>query len=163
MLGETLTPKEQKAIDFILGWAKSYKLVRTINQCKLMQVITNDNEQQYYTLVNDPEPRVIFHEPVRFIVTVKNAKGECRASHQPGDKWEFSWCTPAGMCGSAYHAMYPVLHGLMLTSGRYDGPAAQETLVACPDHGWLTFGIERHRWMPDDWDHFTKNLEENDI
>jgi uncharacterized repeat protein (TIGR04076 family) len=152
-----LTPKERKAIDFVLGWAKSYQVIRTLNQYKLIHVITNDDEEQYYSLINDPVPRVIFHEPVNFTVTVQEAKGECRAGHRPGDKWEFSWCTPVGMCGSAYHAMYPVLHGLMLTSGRYDGPAAKETLVACPDHGWLILHIERHRWMTEDWDHFIEN------
>ena len=158
---QTLTPKEQKAIDFILGWAKSYQVVRTINQCKLVRVITNYDEEQYYSLVSDPEPHVIFHEPVSFTVTVQDAKGECRAGHRPGDQWEFSRCTPAEMCGSAYHVMYPVLHGLMLTSGRYEGPAAQETLVACPDHGWLTFRIERHRWVPEDW-YTIKDISEGD-
>jgi hypothetical protein len=51
-----------------------------------------------------------------------------------------------------YHTMYPVLHGLMLTSGRYEGPAAKETLVSCPDDGWITFCIERRRWTPEMWE-----------
>ena len=70
-------------------------------------------------------PRLVFHEPVGFTVTVHQAKGECRAGHEVGDCWEFDWRTPGGICGSAYHALYPVLHGLMLTSGRYEGPAAR--------------------------------------
>ena len=156
-------PEEQEAANFVLGWAKSYKIIRIEKNRKLIRVITPYDEEQYYTLFTDPKPHIIFHEPVSFIVTVQDAKGECRASHKPGDQWEFSWCTPAGMCGSAYHAMYPDLHGLMLTSGRYDGPAAQETLISCPDHGWLTFRIERHRWMPEDWEHFIEKLKENKL
>jgi uncharacterized repeat protein (TIGR04076 family) len=158
---QILTPKEHKAIDFVLGWAKSYQVIRTINQCKLIHVLTNDDEEQYYTFISDPEPRVIFHEPVSFTVTVQDAKGECRAGHRIGDKWEFAWSTPAGMCGAAYHAMYPALHGLMLTSGRIEGPAAQETMVACPDHGWLNFRIERHRWTPDEWEDLINDHKED--
>jgi hypothetical protein len=40
----------------------------------------------------------------------------------------------------------------MLTAGRYDGPAAKETLISCPDEGCVTFRIERHRWMPSLWE-----------
>jgi hypothetical protein len=40
----------------------------------------------------------------------------------------------------------------MLTSGRYEGPAAKETLISCPDGGWIRFRIERFRWRPDDWE-----------
>jgi hypothetical protein len=31
-------------------------------------------------------------------------------------------------------------------------PAAQETLVTCPDGGWITFRIQRHRWTPELWE-----------
>jgi uncharacterized repeat protein (TIGR04076 family) len=115
-------------------------------------VISPQDEEQFYTLIGGPEPELLFHEPVYFVVTVQEAKGDCRSGHRIGDRWEFAWCTPGGLCGSAYHAMYPVLHGLMLTSGRYEGPAADETLVACPDGGWITFRIERHRWTPALWE-----------
>jgi uncharacterized repeat protein (TIGR04076 family) len=153
---EALTEAEQAVADYVLRWAKSYELVHAVPGRRLFRVITPYDEEQYYTLVSDPEPRLIFHEPVRFIVTVKAAKGECRAEHKVGDRWEFDWCTPTGMCGSAYHTMYPVLHGLMLTSGCYEGPAAEETLVSCPDNGWLTFRIERHRWTPEMWEGYNR-------
>jgi uncharacterized repeat protein (TIGR04076 family) len=151
VMEEALTEAEQAVADYVLRWAKSYELIHAVPGRRLFQVITPYDEEQYYTLVSGPEPRLIFHEPVYFTVTVHAAKGECRAGHKAGDWWEFDWCTPAGMCGSAYHAMYPVLHGLMLTSGCYEGPAAEETLVSCPDNGWLTFRIERHRWIPEMW------------
>jgi uncharacterized repeat protein (TIGR04076 family) len=148
----SLTEAEQAAADYVLGWAKGYELLRAAPGRKLFRVITPQDEEQYYTLVSDPELHLVFHEPVRFLVTVHQAKGECRAGHKLGDRWEFDWCTPAGVCGSAYHTMYPVLHGLMLTSGRHQGPAAGETLVSCPDEGWITFRIERRRWTPEMWE-----------
>jgi uncharacterized repeat protein (TIGR04076 family) len=152
MTENELTKTERAAVESLLSWVKTYQIVRTAPGRKLLRVITPYDEQQYYTLVSDPEPHLVFHEPVYFVVTVHAAKGECRAGHQVGNQWKFDWCTPAGMCGSAYHTMYPVLHGLLLTSGRYEGPAAEETLVACPDDGWVTFRVERHRWTPDMWD-----------
>lgn len=151
MTEQPLTGAERAALAFVLDWAKAHEMVREEPRRRLYRVITPLDEEQYYTLVRGPEPRLIFHEPVRFVVTVHAAKGECRAGHKVGDRWEFDWCTPAGMCGSAYHTMYPALHGLTLTSGRYEGPAAEETLVSCPDNGWITFRIERYRWTPEIW------------
>lgn len=147
-----LTEAERAIAASVLGWARSYDVIREARGRRLFRVITPQDEEQYYTLVSKPEPHLVFHEPVSFVVTVHAAKGACRAGHKVGDRWHFDWSTPAGLCGSAYHAMYPVLHGLMLTSGRYEGPAARETLVSCPDDGWITFCIERQRWKPDMWD-----------
>jgi uncharacterized repeat protein (TIGR04076 family) len=146
------TEEERVAVDGLLQWAKAWEVVRAAPGRKLLRVITPLDEEQYYTVEAAPQARVIFHEPVSFAVTVQEAKGECRAGHKVGDCWAFDFCTPLGMCGQAYHAMYPVLHGLLLTSGRYEGPAAKETLVSCPDAGWLTFRLERHRWTPDRWE-----------
>jgi uncharacterized repeat protein (TIGR04076 family) len=149
---DQLNEGERAVIQPILEWAKSWQAVRQRDGGILYRIVTPQDEVQYYTLVRKLEPRVIFHEPVRFVTTVHAAKGECRAGHVVGDRWEFDWCTPKGLCGSAYHTMYPVLHGLLLTSGRYEGPAAEETLVSCPDEGWITFRIERQRWTPEMWE-----------
>ena len=148
---QQLDKDEQAAAAYVLGWAKTCEVIRTAPGRKLLRIITPQDEEQYYSILSEPVLRLFFHEPVRFVVTVQEAKGECRAGHKVGDHWEFDWCTPDGMCGSAYHSMYPALHGLMLTSGRYEGPAAQETFVSCPDGGWITFRIERRRWTPNDW------------
>jgi uncharacterized repeat protein (TIGR04076 family) len=151
-----LSETERVAAEGIISWAKEYEVVRTSPGRKLLKVITPQEEEQFYTLVSQPQPRLIFHEPVYFTVTVQSAKGECRAGHKIGDCWKFSWCTPADLCGSAYHCMYPIIHGLMLTSGRYEGPAAEQTLITCPDDGWITFRIERRRWTPDMWEQGTR-------
>lgn len=147
-----LSDTEKAVLKDKLDWATDYQVVRRGRDRILVRIVTPHNEEQYYTLCMKPEVSVVFHEPVKFLVNVQSIKGECRAGHQLGDTWEFSWCTPDGICGAAYHAMYPVLHGLMLTSGRYDGPAAEETLVSCPDDGWVTFRLQRKRWSPEDWD-----------
>jgi uncharacterized repeat protein (TIGR04076 family) len=152
MTENTLTEDELAVVDGLLQWVKAWEVVRTAPGRKLLRVITPQDEQQYYTVEGFPERRLFFHEPVSFTVTVYQAKGECRAGHKVGDHWEFAFCTPAGMCGQAYHALFPLLHGLALTSGRYEGPAADETLVTCPDAGWLTFHVQRHRWTPDRWE-----------
>ncbi len=147
-----LTEPERAAAQVLLGWVRAYEVVRVAPGRKLLRVTTPQDEEQYYSLLDEPTPRIVFHEPVRFVVTVDAAKGECRAGHRVGDRWEFAWCTPPGMCGAAYHAIYPVVHGLMLTSGRYEGPAAEETRVTCPDEGWITFLIQRLRWTPAEWE-----------
>lgn len=151
MVEHKLTEAERAALEYLLSWSKSHELVRATPRHKLFKIISPQDEEQYYSLVSDPETRLIFHEPVYFVVTVHEAKGECRAGHKVGDRWEFDWCTPVGMCGSAYHTIYPVIHGLLLTSGCYEGPAAEKTLVSCPDAGWIIFRIERFRWTPEQW------------
>jgi hypothetical protein len=116
MKANNLTGAERATVDSLLGWVKTHQVVRTAPGRALLRVTTPQDEEQYYTLVNDPEPHPLFHEPAYFVVTVHAAQGECRAGHEAGDRWPFDWCTPAGMCGSAYHTIYPVLHGLMLVS-----------------------------------------------
>lgn len=152
MNGARLNQNEQAVVDHALGWVRSYEIVKTTRVRKLLKVIAPTGEGQFYTLESDPHPRLIFHEPIFFTVTVIAAKGNCRADHQVGDRWEFSWCTPVGLCGSAYHSMYPVLHGLMMANTHNDRHSAAETQISCPDEGWLTFEIERHSWTPDLWE-----------
>ncbi len=135
MTEHRLTHAEQALVEKETRWAQERELVRVAPGRKLLRLLGTDGGEYYVTLISGPAPNLIFHEPVRFIVIVHAARGECRAGHTPGDRWEFDWCTPPGLCGSAYHTMYPVLHGLMLSGGSYQGPAAQETLVSCPDEG----------------------------
>lgn len=149
-IGTTLTEAEQAVVKE-LWWAKECDVVNAAPQRKLLRTITKDDENLYWTIVSDPEPRLEFHEPVQFVVTVEAVKRGCNAGHQVGDRWEFHRCTPEGMCSSAFHTMYPVLHGLMMTSGLYDGPAAEGTLVSCPDGGEVTLRIDRFLWTPEEW------------
>lgn len=59
-----------------------------------------------------------YAEPYRFRVTILEAgagggpEHHCRAGHEPGDVCEFSYCTPADLCGDIFHRIYPILHTL---------------------------------------------------
>jgi uncharacterized repeat protein (TIGR04076 family) len=152
MTRQTVPQAEWDLLEKETPWAQERQLVRVAAGRKLFRLLGTDGSEWYVTLISGSSPRLVFHEPVHFVVTVHQARGACRAGHQVGDRWTFDWCTPAGLCGSAYHALYPVLHGLMLTGGRYVGPAAKETFVSCPDQGWLTFRLARHRWTPEMWE-----------
>jgi uncharacterized repeat protein (TIGR04076 family) len=52
-----------------------------------------------------------WEEPVSFSVTVVD-EGNCRAEHKVGQKFEFSWKSPEGLCTESLVGMYPVLHSL---------------------------------------------------
>jgi hypothetical protein len=83
---DQLNEGERAVIQPILEWAKSWQAVRQRDGGILYRIVTPQDEVQYYTLVRKLEPRVIFHEPVRFVTTVHAAKGECRAGHVVGDR-----------------------------------------------------------------------------
>ncbi len=52
-----------------------------------------------------------WYEPVSFRVSVVK-DGNCRANHKVGQKFDFDWHTPEGLCGESFVGMYPVLHSL---------------------------------------------------
>jgi len=89
-----------------------------------------------------------FKEDWGFVVTVKGAKPGCRAGHKVGDRFEFEYGTPLGLCGEAFCAMYPLIHALRLgadlvTYGEAKDP--DTTTFTCPDHAWVTFEVRRVR------------------
>ena len=66
-------------------------------------------------------------------VKVISQKGTCDAEHKVGDQWIIGSNTPAGICLSAYNAVYPNARTL-----RFGGSFPWETdpdvsTVACPD------------------------------
>ena len=93
-----------------------------------------------------------YPEPYKFIVTIVDMKSQpCRAGHRVGDSWEFEYCTPLGMCGEAFHAIYPLIHAMRLGAD-LTGYQAQEhrgdpdvTYAWCPDEGWVKFEVRRVR------------------
>ena len=52
-----------------------------------------------------------WEEPVSFSITVAD-DGNCRAGHKMGQKYEFSWRSPEGLCTESLVGMYPVLHSM---------------------------------------------------
>jgi len=146
--GGTLAAGEEAKLRS-LGWAKEYSVMRSAPGRKLLAVTTPNGDIVSFTLTAELE--LIYQERVHFTVSVHEAKEGCNCGHTPGDSWQFSRCTPEGICSEAFHTMYPVIHGLTMGNGTYRGRAADETLVSCPDHGWVTFKIERRLWSADDW------------
>ena len=55
--------------------------------------------------------RDTWEEPVSFSVTVVD-DGNCRARHEVGQKFEFSWKSLRGLCTESLVGMYPVLHSM---------------------------------------------------
>ncbi|MDQ7794766.1 MAG: TIGR04076 family protein [bacterium] len=57
-----------------------------------------------------------FAEPCQFRVTILEVgpggdpEHRCRAGHEPGDVYEFSYCTPGGLCGEIFYRLFPILH-----------------------------------------------------
>ena len=85
MKAPELTKVEHAVAERALSWAREFECLRAAAGRKLLRVITPQHEEQFYTLLSDPVPRLVFHEPVGFTVTVHQAKGECRAGHEVGD------------------------------------------------------------------------------
>ncbi len=53
-----------------------------------------------------------WRETTLFEVEITEVKSACRANHKKGEKFEFDWNTPEGMCGEAFSGMYPLLFSL---------------------------------------------------
>lgn len=75
----------------------------------------------------------LWKEPVTFEVEVIEAK-YCRAYHKKGEKFQFSWNTPEGMCGEAFVGMYPVLFSLRLEGDMrlLGSEVKNERVYTCP-------------------------------
>lgn len=67
------------------------------------------------------------------IATVKSVKGECALEHHVGQQFRLGDKTPAGICQSAYQAMFPSVRVLQFggTFPWASDPDCAE--VACPD------------------------------
>jgi uncharacterized repeat protein (TIGR04076 family) len=52
-----------------------------------------------------------WEEPVSFSIKVVG-DGNCRAEHKKGQRFEFSWKSPEGLCTESLVGMYPVLHSM---------------------------------------------------
>jgi len=67
-------------------------------------------------------------------VTVISQKGFCGHGHNEGDSWVCGGKTPAGVCASAYAAIYPTLRALS-AGGSFEWANPDGSVdLACPDH-----------------------------
>lgn len=67
------------------------------------------------------------------IATVKSVTGECALEHHVGQKFRLGAKTPAGMCPSAYHAIFPSVRVLQFGGAFPWSTDPDCTEIACPD------------------------------
>ena len=83
-----------------------------------------------------------WEEPVSFSVTVAD-DGNCRAQHRIGQKFEFSWKSPEGLCTESLVGMYPVLHSMRVFGDMRELGSSERNVRAynCPSRE-IKFRIE---------------------
>ena len=88
----------------------------------------------------------LWKEPVQFKISVVK-EGGCRADHQMGETFVFTWKTPKGLCSESFIGMYPVLHSLRALGdmqelgGPKSSPARNIRIYTCPSRV-IQFRIE---------------------
>jgi len=83
--------------------------------------------------------------PKKMIISVEEVTGHCTYEYKVGDEIEVTGLkTPAGFCGAAYNALFPVLFALNM-GARF--PFSEDlncnSRVTCPDGAKLRFKVRR--------------------
>lgn len=79
-----------------------------------------------------------------FEVKIIGLKGFCRAKHKVGDCIKVSPLNPGNLCGSAFHAIYPMLMALDMDGKLPWDPEGNVIYSACPDlKNQMTMEIHR--------------------
>jgi uncharacterized repeat protein (TIGR04076 family) len=79
-------------------------------------------------------------------ITVISQKGTCGVGHKVGDKWVVSGSTPAGICNSAYHDLYPDIRILRFNGILPWNKDPDVTRLACSDYeNPVVFELKRIR------------------
>jgi uncharacterized repeat protein (TIGR04076 family) len=93
----------------------------------------------------------MLEDDIKFKVTVIDTKATeaspCYAGHKIGDTFEFGYLTTEGLCGWAYHAMFPYISALRHTK-QYEDESFRlidkDTIkLCCPGTAWVTFEIKK--------------------
>lgn len=69
----------------------------------------------------------------QFKVIVESQKGTCGAGHKAGDEILVGPGLPQGICGFAYHCMYPNMRVLLFGGNIAHEPEKGSFRIACPD------------------------------
>lgn len=70
----------------------------------------------------------------RLEVEVIGLQGFCRKAHKVGDKFTVSPLDPGGLCGSAFHAAFPMILALSYGGKLPWNPESNEICTVCPDY-----------------------------
>jgi len=82
---------------------------------------------------------------IKFIGTVKGAKGSCHANHKTGQKFELNCYDSGGLCGFFYHDIFPCL-SVMQFGGKYPWWDKDQIEVECPDrYNTVSLRIEKKK------------------
>ena len=79
-----------------------------------------------------------------FEVKITGLKGHCRAGHKVGDCIKVSPLDAGGLCGSAFHSIFPMLMALNFGGKLPWDPDGHVAYSACPDlRNQMTMEIHR--------------------
>jgi uncharacterized repeat protein (TIGR04076 family) len=103
----------------------------------LAMVSRNPSEKESILRLRDNRQEV-----VSFRVTIID-DGNCRASHKVGQKFEFSWKSPEGICTESLVGMYPILHSMRVFGDMRElgSPERNMRVYTCPSRE-IKFKIE---------------------
>ncbi|WP_438434944.1 TIGR04076 family protein [Gorillibacterium sp. sgz500922] len=68
-----------------------------------------------------------------FEVKVTGVKGHCRAGHKEGEVLKVSTLNAGPLCGTAYHAIFPMMLALNMGAKLPWDPEGNTVYSACPD------------------------------
>jgi uncharacterized repeat protein (TIGR04076 family) len=72
-------------------------------------------------------------ETYKVVANVVSQEGSCAAGHKVGDEWLLESHSPAGMCGSAFNAIFPSIRVLRFGGIFPWSDDPDSATVACPD------------------------------
>jgi uncharacterized repeat protein (TIGR04076 family) len=83
--------------------------------------------------------------PKKMEIGVEYSDNTCVYGYKVGDKWQVEGLrTPAGMCGAAYHLLFPVLFELNFgATFNFEKDPSCKTGITCPDGGKVKFKVKR--------------------
>ncbi|MBF0484327.1 MAG: TIGR04076 family protein [Candidatus Omnitrophica bacterium] len=84
-------------------------------------------------------------KPKKMLIEVEHSDNTCHYGYKVGDKWEVTGLrTPDGMCGAAYHLLFPVLFEMNFgATFSFEKNPNCKTGITCPDGGKIKFKVTR--------------------
>jgi len=83
--------------------------------------------------------------PKKMLIEVEYSDNTCTYGYKVGDSWEVEGLkTPPGMCGAAYHLLFPVLFEMNFgATFDFEKDPVCKTGITCPDGGKIKFKVKR--------------------
>jgi len=106
----------------------------------LTQVLTPSGEVEKKEKIEHARPN-----PKKMIISVEEVTGHCFYDYKVGDAFETTGLrTPAGFCGAAYNAIFPVLFALNFGAEfPFSEDGVSNSRITCPDGARVRFKVRR--------------------